>query len=195
MSPTALASHTAIDHPAEATLFDDTLSCSLVQPARFTPGACASPPAAAEALLQALAQAEDARGSDDGDEHGELPQAIQRLESKLDLMMGLLARLVRQSQPALPLLPMRWSARGVRLDLAEPLQVAVGDAGCLQLEPASWLGDRIELPVVVLASTLADGRQHLWLQHHELGPGLAEALERHLFRIHRRQVADARRNA
>ncbi len=187
--------HAAIDHPAESTLFDDTLSCSLVQPGRFTPGACACPPAMAEALLQALAQAEDARGSDEGEEHGELPQAIQRLESMLDLMMGLLSRLVRQSQPALPLLPMRWSVRGVRLDLTEPLNIAVGQAGCLQLEPASWLGDRIELPVVVLASAVDETGQHLWLQHDDVGPGLAEALERHLFRIHRRQVADARRHA
>ncbi|MCW0417617.1 hypothetical protein NB689_003371 [Xanthomonas sacchari] len=45
----------------------------------------------------------------------------------------------------------------------------------------------------VLAEAATAGVVQLWLRFETQPPGLEEALERHLFRLHRRQIADSRR--
>lgn len=177
---------------ADAVLFDDTLACDEHRPAAFVPVATtamqsAHAQARAETLLLALAQSEETR-LDDSEEHGELPLAMQRLEAKLDLLLGLFSTLLRERGGALAPLPLRWSIRGVRLDHPHDAP-ALGTAGLLRLQPADWLPDVIELPAHVLAH--APGR--LWLAFDALTPSLAETLERHLFRQHRRQIAQSRR--
>lgn len=182
-------------HPADQELFGEALTCEAVLPARFRGGAPQQPPSAAEALLRAVAVAEDSR-SEDADERGELPQSFQRVEAKVDLLLNLLGKLARQRDDALPLSPLRWSHLGVRLDSAQPFQAGAGDRGAALIEPAPWLSDHVELPGHVHAvSTTPDGRHHLWLRFDPMGPGLADALERHLFRLHRRQIAEARQAA
>lgn len=184
-----------IEHPAETQLFGDALTCEAILPARFEPGERPLQLQVSEALLHGLAIAEDVR-SDDNEERGELPQSVQRMEAKLDLMLGLLGRLARQRDGALPLRGLRWSHRGMRLDLPEPCRLQPSVAGVLMVEPAGWLGDYIELPALVLAETIgAAGSSHLWLRFAPLSAGLSEALERHLFRLHRRQIAEARQAA
>ncbi|MGX5731751.1 PilZ domain-containing protein [Pseudoxanthomonas beigongshangi] len=182
-----------LSHPAETELFGDALTCEAWLPAGFHAGEARQPPAAAESLLHALAVAEDARGDDTDDRKSELPVSFQRLEAKVDLLMNLVGKLARQREDALPLRGLRWSHLGLRLDAAQAFGVAAGQAGLALIEPASWLSDHIELPATVLAtSATADGQHHLWLRFAPLGAGLADALERHLFRLHRRQIAEAR---
>lgn len=186
--------NTAAMHPADVELFDDTLSCSLVLPAQFLPGAVVQRPGSAEMLLRSVALVEDARGSDDGDERGEGSLQLQRLEARLDLALVMLGRVLQQSTPMLDSLPLRWSRHGLCLQLAAASGVAAGSTGVVKLQPAEWLPDSIELPVRVLAeASSADGTQ-LWLRLDAPGEALAAALERHLFRLHRKQVADARRS-
>jgi len=62
-------------------------------------------------------------------------------------------------------------------------------------ESLSWVGmEHIDLPVEVIAEAADGGGGHyLWLRFQRLGDGLEMAMERHLFRLHRRQVAEARR--
>jgi len=185
-----------IHHAAEQQLFDETLSCELVLPVEFRPGAAPPRAGAAEALLRGLAQVEDTRAEDGLEERGELPLAVQRMEAKLDLMLGLLGRLVRQAQPMLPLRPVRWSRLGMRLETPAPAGLAPGTAGVLALQPGEWLPEALELPVRILAEAASGtGGGFLWLRFDELAPGLEAALDRHLFRLHRRQVAEARRSA
>jgi len=185
----------AIEHPAETELFSDALSCDGVLPVRFDPVARPVQQQAAEALLMGLAVAEDVR-TDDKDDRSDLPQSVQRMEAKLDLLLGLLGRLARQREGALPVRPVRWSHRGLRIDLDHPVDTAAGTAGVAMIEPAGWLGDHIELPATVLASIASGtGSYYLWLRFGQLAPGLAEALERHLFRLHRKQIAEARQAA
>ncbi|MCL6711195.1 PilZ domain-containing protein [Pseudoxanthomonas sp. z9] len=182
-----------LSHPAETELFGDALTCEAWLPAGFRAGEARQPPAAAESLLHALAIAEDARGDDTDDRKGEPSISFQRLEAKVDLLMNLVGKLARQRDDALPLRGLRWSHLGLRLDAAEPFAIGQGEAATALIEPASWLSDYIELPARVLAtSTTADGQHHLWLRFAPLGAGLADALERHLFRLHRRQIAEAR---
>src|SRR5690606_22203307 len=100
---------------AENELFGDVLACDALLPAAFLGGSQART-AQAETLLVGLAQVEDLRADDTGEEkRGELPLLAQRLDAKLDLVLMLLGRLVRQSSPALPLTTPRWSGRGLPL--------------------------------------------------------------------------------
>ena len=182
-----------IHHPAESELFDETLSCELALPAEFRLGSAVIRPGSAETLLRSVALVEDARADDSHDERGDSPQ-LQRVEAKLDLAMVLLGRLVRHSTPELDLRPLRWSRRGIRLELGARTGAAAGSLGVIRLQPCDWLPDHIDLPVSILAEAASGaGSCFLWLRFEPMSDGLEMALERHLFRLHRRQVADARR--
>lgn len=180
-----------VEHPAEHALFDGALTCDVVLPARFSVGARPVMQAPAEALLQGLAVAEDVRG-EDPDDRKEATPSQQRIEAKLDLVLSLLGRLARRHDEMLPVTTLRWSHRGLRLDITTPIDAAVGTDGVVTLQPANWLSDHIELPARVLAQVEGTHVHHLWLQFEGLNGGLAEAMDRHLFRLHRRQVAEAR---
>lgn len=184
-----------LDHPAETELFGQALTCHAVLPVRFTAGERPLMQQQAEAMLKGLAVAEDSRG-EDPDDRGEVPQSMQRLEAKLDLIVSLLGKLVNQQSAPLPVRPLRWSHLGLRIDAEAPLDVRPGGAGVVTLQPVAWLSDTIELPVRVLATLAStEGGQHLWLRFGTLTSGLEDALTRHLFRMHRRQVAEARQIA
>ncbi|MGX9720120.1 PilZ domain-containing protein [Stenotrophomonas acidaminiphila] len=183
-----------VHHPAETELFEDTLTCDVSLPAAFEPGSSAIRAGAAEMLLRSVALVEDSRGGDDADERGEGSQQLQRLEARMDLALVLLGRLLRQSTQALPLRPVRWSRRGLRLEQGQRTGAVQGSAGIVRLQPADWLPDHIELPVQVLGeATSGNGSLYLWLRLQSTGDALETALERHLFRLHRRQIADSRR--
>ncbi|MFI8716456.1 PilZ domain-containing protein [Stenotrophomonas sp. NPDC077464] len=183
-----------IHHPAESELFDETLSCELALPAEFRLGSAVIRPGSAETLLRSVALVEDARGDDGHDDRGETSTQLQRLEAKLDLTMVLLGRLVRQRAEDLDLRPLRWSHRGIRLELGARTGAPAGSLGTIRLQPSDWLPDHIDLPVSVAAEAASgSGSYFLWLRFEPMSDGLEMALERHLFRLHRRQVADARR--
>ncbi|MBW8372786.1 hypothetical protein CEE60_17845 [Stenotrophomonas maltophilia] len=184
----------AIHHPAESELFDETLSCELALPAEFRIGSAVIRPGTAETLLRSVALVEDARGDDGHDDRSDATLQVQRLEAKLDLVMVLLGRLVRQSSQDLPLRPLRWSRRGIRLEQGARSGAAPGSMGVIRLQPCDWLPDHIDLPVVIVAEAAnGSGAHYLWLRFEGLSDALEMALERHLFRLHRRQIAEARR--
>ncbi len=183
-----------VEHPAEHALFDGALTCDVVLPARFDPGSRPLMQASSEALLKGLAVAEDVRG-DDPEDRREATPTQQRIEAKLDLVLSLLGRLARRHDDALSVTALRWSHRGMRLDITAPHSIVAGATGVVTVQPAAWLSDHIELPATVLAQVEgSQGAHHLWLQFDTLGAGLAEAMDRHLFRLHRRQVAEARQS-
>ncbi|WP_261997549.1 PilZ domain-containing protein [Stenotrophomonas sp. Ste96] len=184
----------AIHHPAESELFDETLSCEVALPAEFRIGSAVIRPGTAETLLRSVALVEDARGDDGHDDRSDATLQVQRLEAKLDLIMVLLGRLVRQSAQDLPLRPLRWSRRGIRLEQGSRSGAAPGSMGVIRLRPCDWLPDHIDLPVVIVAEAAnGSGAHYLWLRFEGLSDALEMALERHLFRLHRRQIAEARR--
>ena len=184
----------AIHHPAESELFDETLSCEVALPAEFRIGSAVIRPGTAETLLRSVALVEDARGDDGHDDRSDATLQVQRLEAKLDLVMMLLGRLVRQSAQDLPLRPLRWSRRGIRLEQGSRSGAAPGSMGVIRLQPCDWLPDHIDLPVVIVAEAAnGSGAHFLWLRFEGLSDALEMALERHLFRLHRRQIAEARR--
>ena len=186
----------AVHHPAESELFDETLVCDLALPAEFILGSGTAGgvrAGIAEQLLRSIALVEDSR-TEDKDERGESSLSLQRLEAKLDLVLTLLGRLARQHAEPLPLRPLRWSRRGIRLELGPRSGASPGGLGSVRLQPSDWLPDHVDLPVQVVAeAATGSGGHFLWLRFHGLSDGLEMALERHLFRVHRRQVAETRR--
>jgi hypothetical protein len=86
---------------------------------------------------------------------------------------------------------LQWSARGVRLRMPAP--VAVGSAGTFRVQPVDWLPEPLLLPATVRASINTGGEHELWLRFGPLSATLEASLERHLFRQHRRAIAESRR--
>jgi hypothetical protein len=169
----------------EARLFDGAVSCELMARVGLESGPVPHGAAeAAERLLQELAALEDRRAEGDESGHGGDP-ALRRLEAKLDLALQMLAQAL-PGLSRLDLQPVRLGPRGIRL--AEP--DALRDAsGVLVWQPSEAFPLRVHLPVKAL-----DGpRPARYWAFEPLPPGLQDALERHIFRLHRRWLAAQRR--
>ena len=174
---------------AEELLFGDSLACEELRPASWLPRPRRPDPALAssgEALLRALAVLEDGPRPEEP-ETGD--HALPRIEAKLDLLTTLVASLCRHDD-ADPVRFLRWSARGACLVLADPPE---GDSGLFRVRPADWLPSTLVLPATEIAREHTSEGVRCWLRFDALPLGLEAALERHLFRIHRRAVAESRR--
>ena len=180
---------------ADDVLFGAALSCEESQRAAFVahdvdPALAEAACVRAEACLHAIAVIEDSRTDD---EDGPQSLALRRIEARLDLLTALVGALARRDQPD-PLVPLRWSAVGACL----PAQAAEteGTTGTFRVQAAAWLPEPLELPAIVIASHAdRDGTPRLWIRFGPLTAGAAAALERHLFRQHRRAIAEKRRQA
>lgn len=171
------------DADAERQLFDDALYCD--GPARLRLEAVGLPEGALDEALQvlaAIAVVEDRRGDEAGS-GAELAQAVRRLDAKLDLTLLLLARLIPELQGPPPR-SVRLGVRGLRLEG----EVPAARQAVLHWQPADWLPISLRLPVRALSR---EGGVSCWA-FEPLGSALEEALERHVFRLHRRWRASQR---
>lgn len=175
-------------------LFGDVLVCDEMRPAAFLPGIPDSTTmhtlaTRGEALLRALAIVEDGVRNEEPEQPADY--ALHRIEAKLDLLTVLVAGLAPTANED-PLRPLQWSARGASLVIDQPLPI--GSSGCFRVKPTDWLPSPLVLPATVVAcDTDSHGNQHAWLRFGPMTPALEAALERHLFRVHRRSVAESRR--
>ncbi len=175
-------------------VFGDTLACDEVRPAAFLPGALDQAQIQSlwtrgEMLLRALAVVEDSAGSEEGEPPSD--HALLRVEAKLDLLTALVAALAG-NHGANPLRALRWSSQGACLEV--DATIPVGTVGRLRIQPADWLPSPLELTATAHGCDVGgDGKPRLWLRFGPLSAALAAALERHLFRVHRRAVAESRR--
>lgn len=169
---------------AEAALFGEALALALTLRLELRAG---PPPHGAfdtaERLLRDLAMIDERRG-DDTDAGAANDPALRRLEAKLDLTLQLLAAALPQLFSPPPV-PVRIGARGLRL----PADPAMPDAAVLRWQPADSLPLCLHLPVSRFAS---DATQDWWA-FAPLPEALDDALSRHLFRLHRREIATQRR--
>ncbi len=176
-------------------LFGDVLACGEILPAAFLPGPFDAPRLRAhviqaEGLLRALAVVEDGTRNEEADPH--LDAAFRRLEAKVDLLTALVAGFAA-AHTTDAMRTLRWSARGVRLE--GEARHPVHTPGLFRVQAAEWLPSPLVLPATVIALEPAlEGIPALWLRFDSLGQALQAALERHLFRVHRRAVAESRRN-
>ena len=175
--------------PATSQLFDNTLWCDLVVPGRLHDETVAAD-SGAEMRLRAIAFVEDGR-IEDSEERQEKGPAFQRMEAKLDLLLALCGRLLAGQEAAPPPLSLRLSARGLVIHLPSQAD-SPASPRAVSLQVADWLPDPVTLPVTEISRTTDDNGLHLALQFDGLTPNLQEALERHVFRLHRRNVAQQR---
>jgi hypothetical protein len=179
---------------ADKILFGDSLGCDELRPAAFH----AVPldqvelgveAVRAEAFLHALALIEDSR-VDETEEHGPSTLALNRIEAKVDVLSSLIGTLMKGVDQDPPC-SLRWSAAGARL--SDGGSFPAGTVGNLRIQPSDWLPQSLRIAATVLACDPSAGRGTLWLRFDALSPNLAMALERHLFRVHRREIAELRR--
>ncbi|MCK7595153.1 PilZ domain-containing protein [Pseudomarimonas salicorniae] len=172
-------------------LFGDALSCESEIPVAYrshAPDAQSVDRAVehAELVLKSLALIEEAP-HEEGDEHAAERAHLQRLEAKLNLVLETLSGILRRERSDLPQQRFRWSRFGA--ELMHP-GGDVPERGFLLLQPLAWLPQRLELPVNCIAKTPAEGGgSRVWLRFAPQPPSLEQALERHLFRLHRRELA------
>jgi len=178
-----------IDAAREA-LFGDALACDTVMPAALRADAPDTRTIEravdhAEVVLRSLAMIEDSP-HEDIDEHGNHDACLARVEAKLNLVLETLSGILRRDRADLPLQPVRWSRHGAVLQHSgEP-----PGRGFLVVQPIAWVPQRLELPVRLLASEAQGNGQHrVWLRFEPQPATLENALEKHLFRLHRRQLA------
>ncbi|WP_449448244.1 PilZ domain-containing protein [Thermomonas brevis] len=180
---------------AEAALFGDTLSCEETQRAAFVAQAVDATLAEAlclraETNLHAIAVIEDTGGEEDD---APLSPALRRIEARLELVMTMLGAVLRQDRVD-PLQALCWSALGARVRATGP--VVEGSTGLFRIQATPWLPEPLELPAVVIACRPEpEPDAGLWLRFAPLSEGVRSALERHLFRQHRRAIAVQRARA
>lgn len=182
---------------ADQALFGDALGCDQHLPLSFT--ACdaealrVSEAHSAQIVLRALAQLEPVSVKEAEERDAGKAADIERIESKVDLMLALLGDLIRERGSWPPAQPIRWSRLGARFASDQLWQA--GDYGRLRILPDACVPKCLVLPARVQAVEAAAGRAGcvVWCRFHQLDAGLENALERHLFRVHRRQLAEARR--
>lgn len=181
---------------AHEALFGDILTLHETRAATFLPGALddASLQRIAlqgEALLRGLAVIDDGAPRADDPEHPVDP-ALLRMEAKLDVLTLLMTGFAA-SQGALDApVDLTWSARGAEVLVQGAF--AIGSEGTFRMAASEWLPTPLMLPASVIASEAGDGNvTRVWLRFGPLSPSMEDALERHVFRIHRREVAEIRR--
>jgi hypothetical protein len=177
---------------ADAALFGDALACEDLQRAAFEPRQL--DPAWLEAVssraeihLSAIAIIEDSRNEE---EEGPQGLALRRIEAKLDLLLTLVGNLNVRAN-ADPRVPLKWSAQGVRMPAGNAC--VEGSIGLFRMQATPWLPEPLVLPAVAIACAPGDdGTPCQWLQFAPLPEATRTALERHVFRQHRRAIAELR---
>ena len=143
----------------------------------------------ASRVLRALAALEDT-ARDTAEEASPLHQEIHRLEGKLDLLMSMVADLTaaRLDLPASYELTLR--ANGLDwLEQPTDLDLASGEVGLAVI----YLYPGLPLAVRLPARVVAGDNEFPGLAFEGLVAETRNAMERHVFRHHRRAVARARR--
>ncbi|HVI58807.1 MAG TPA: PilZ domain-containing protein [Luteimonas sp.] len=179
---------------ANQALFGDVLACEETRPSAFVAGAVDAAArqafaARSEALLRALAVIEDGVRGEEPEQPAD--HALHRVEAKLDVLTLLVASVCAGAHDDPPR-RLLWSARGACIGV--DALVAAGTPGQFRVRPADWLPTPLLLPATAIAIDAGDdGEPRAWLRFDALPPALEAALERHLFRIHRRSIAESRR--
>lgn len=123
------------------------------------------------------------------DENNPVLQEMTRLDAKLTALIEIVNRVLLPAQGLPPRQSIRFNAVGAVVPAS-----LLGEAGAvlLRLHPEVCPSLPLELPARVVRQ-LDDG--HAFLAFADLGEATCDALERFVFRLHRRKVAETRQSA
>ncbi|HEU4671165.1 MAG TPA: PilZ domain-containing protein [Dyella sp.] len=138
------------------------------------------------AAMASIAALEERRPEPEDD--GPVMQELARLDAKLNALVELVGRALQPAGSLPPRVPVRFNALGIVVP-AEVLPA--GQELCVRLHPDVCPSLTLELPAV-LERRLDDGQA--FLAFRPLGEPHAAALERLVFRTHRRKIAEARQS-
>jgi Atypical PilZ domain, cyclic di-GMP receptor len=132
----------------------------------------------------------DAHHVEGGDENPELAHEIERLESKINLLLELVGQVLASQLKIPDAVPVRLSAREIAWQSPEPTPTA-GD-GIVEVYVCTRYPRPLLLPV-----RFRPARLQSWTHADlgELGEPVQELMEKLIFRHHRRQIAASRRNS
>lgn len=137
--------------------------------------------------LATIAALEDRR-TEGVDEDNPLLQEMLRLDAKLTALVDIVNRLLLPPEDLPPRQAVRFNTAGAVLPAA---LLPIGDAVLLRLHPDVCPSLPLELPAKVVRR-FDDGLAFLAFAN--LGEGTCDALERLVFRLHRRKVAETRQS-
>ncbi len=144
--------------------------------------------------LNAILTVGEALASELPDEGSPRTQDLVRLEARLNLLLAMVGELLAAQRP-------RPAARAVRLggswvEWEDPHPPAVGETLAVELYLNPSLPDAVTLPAVVAAvNRPGSGQATVHATFPDLPPNVRNALEKLIFRWHRRRVAEHRRAA
>jgi hypothetical protein len=138
------------------------------------------------AAMASIAALEDRRP--EPEEDGPVMQELARLDAKLNALVELVGRALQPTGSLPPRRPVRFNALGIVVptDL-----LPAGTDLCVRLHPDVCPSLPLELPAV-LERSFENG--DAFLAFCPLGEAHADALERLVFRTHRRKIAEARQS-
>lgn len=142
--------------------------------------------------LNAILTVGEALGVEPSEDGPPRAQDMVRLEARLNLLLAMVGELLAAQRP-------RPAARAVRLGGAwiewrDPQPPAVGDTLAVELYLNPSLPDAVTLPAVVDAVHRPEsGQETVHASFPDLPPNVRNALEKLIFRWHRRRVAEQRR--
>ena len=141
-------------------------------------------------LLIAEASIEEARANEAlKEESPALLHELQRLEYKLNILLRLTAELTMRQQSMPPLQRIRLAAHAMELGGEVP---AVGVGGLTKLYINPSVPQPLLLPGVVVGELTRDAQRIAQLQFAGISAPVADALEKLIFRHHRRLIAGTR---
>lgn len=124
------------------------------------------------------------------DESPALVQELQRLESKVNILLRLTAELALRNSGLPPPQRVRLTSRALEW-FGEPVP-AVGSTGQLAVYINSALPQPVKIPCVVAGERVQDNMRAAQMRFCGLSDAVAEQLDKLIFRHHRRLVAGAR---
>lgn len=161
-------------------------------PLSWHPGATPGPDDAPERVLAAIAVIEES-GTVANEDNDPVLAEIQNLDAKLRLLMDMVQTLYQQQAEQGPASEFVMSAEGIEIT-GEGKAPAAGEQGLIALHLDSYVARPLRLPAEVLGLETEGSRWTARLRFTIESEVLAGALEKHVFRRHRRAVAGARKD-
>ncbi|HUO95035.1 MAG TPA: PilZ domain-containing protein [Steroidobacteraceae bacterium] len=124
------------------------------------------------------------------DEEPELAEDLQRLESKVNVLIQLVARLLNRATTLPPVRSIRLHASGLEWRIDDE-EVQPG-TGVVELHVSRHFPQPLRLPGRIEGVASDDGGRWVGFRFEGLTPSVTELLERMIFRHHRRLVAGTR---
>lgn len=144
-------------------------------------------------LLRALNALEERSGEGGEEAHS---AELRRLESRLDLVLVLMGRLLREQEVIPGARELRMSSSGLSWVPAAPVP-EIGETGLVEIYLAAHAPQPLTLAATIQVADeeVAAGENASEAIFEEPGDSVRDALEKLIFRYHRREVADHRRSS